>query len=188
MAKAEYRSAIRSRKLIIAALVDLLQEKPLDKITVTDVVRRAEINRGTFYAHYTDIPDVVNHMIQQTFSSLQEVLTDSPKTLADMCHALLKQIQTILEEDMFFCKKIMNSSVATLMQEQLVGILVDYMLQNKDLFYAGRQEEYDLIIRFGAGGLSNLYRDWFAGKLPYTLDELTQIGEVMIQRIVQDLK
>ena len=67
MAKAEYRSAVRSRKLIKAALADLLQEKPLDKITVTDVVNRAQINRGTFYAHYTDIPDVIHHLIQVLF-------------------------------------------------------------------------------------------------------------------------
>ena len=46
MAKAEYRSAIRSKRLINDALADLLQEKPLDKITVTDVVNRADINRG----------------------------------------------------------------------------------------------------------------------------------------------
>ena len=64
MARAEYRSAIRSRKLINAALADLLQEKPLDKITVTDVVNRAQINRGTFYAHYADIPDVIQNLIQ----------------------------------------------------------------------------------------------------------------------------
>ena len=38
MAKAEYRSAVRSRKLINDALADMLIEKPLDKITVTDVV------------------------------------------------------------------------------------------------------------------------------------------------------
>lgn len=75
MAKAEYRSAIRSRKMINDALADLLMEKPLDKITVTDVVRRADINRGTFYAHYRDIPDVVDHLIQQTFSVIRDAMT-----------------------------------------------------------------------------------------------------------------
>lgn len=79
MAKAEYRSAIRSRKLIKEALADLLQEKPLDKITVTDVVNRAQINRGTFYAHYADIPDVINHLIQNTFSDIREVLACQPR-------------------------------------------------------------------------------------------------------------
>ena len=48
MARAEYRSAIRSRKLINAALADLLQEKPLDKITVTDVVNRARSTGAPF--------------------------------------------------------------------------------------------------------------------------------------------
>lgn len=55
MAKAEYRSSLRSKKLIINALVDLLDEKPLDKITVTDIVKKADINRGTFYAHYENV-------------------------------------------------------------------------------------------------------------------------------------
>ena len=52
MSKAEYRSAVRSRQLINAALADLLQEKALEKITVTDIVRRAGINRGTFYRQH----------------------------------------------------------------------------------------------------------------------------------------
>ena len=77
MAKAEYRSAIRSRKLINEALVDLLLEKQLDKITVTDVVKRAEINRGTFYAHYKDIKDVINHWVEEAFSSCEVSTVDT---------------------------------------------------------------------------------------------------------------
>ena len=188
MAKAEYRSAVRSRKLIHAALADLLQEKPLEKITVTDVVKRAEINRGTFYAHYRDIPDVVNHLVHETFSTIQQALTGRQGPFADIPHALLSQVQRILEEDMFFCRKIMNSSAAAIMQEQLVSVVVDYMLDHKEEFYAGSQEQYELAIRFCAGGLSNLYRDWYAGKLPYTLSELTKIGETLIHRIINDMK
>ena len=76
MAKAEYRSSIRSKKMIQQALADLLQEKPLNKITVTDIVTRAQINRGTFYAHYTDIANVLDHLIQQTFSQIQDAISD----------------------------------------------------------------------------------------------------------------
>ena len=120
MAKAEYRSAIRSRKLINAALADLLQEKPLDKITVTDVVNRAQINRGTFYAHYADIPDVIHHVIQQTFSQIQEALSGQDYAATEIPKVLLSRIQAFLEEDLDFYRKIMSSSAAPLMQEQLV--------------------------------------------------------------------
>ena len=50
--RAEYRSAIRSRRMIREAYTVLLKEKDLSKITVTDIVNRADINRATFYAHY----------------------------------------------------------------------------------------------------------------------------------------
>ena len=184
MAKAEYRSAIRSKKLINEALADLLTEKPLDKITVTDVVTRADINRGTFYAHYKDIPDVVDHLIHQTFSALRDALIAQPLMPANVGMTLLSTIQCILEQDLAFYRKILNSSASPIMQEQLVTIVMDFMLEHKDRFYPGSHEEYQFAIRFCAGGLSNLYRDWFAGKMSCSLNELTRIGNSLISRVI----
>ena len=184
MAKAEYRSAVRSRKMINEALADLLTEKPLDKITVTDVVNRADINRGTFYAHYKDIPDVVDHLIQQTFSIIRDALITQTNAPADLGTTLLTTIQTILEEDLPFYQKILNSNAASIMHEQLVSVVLDFMLEHKDKFYTGSHEDYQIAIRFCAGGLSNLYRDWFSGKLSCSLNELTKYGDTMIQRII----
>ena len=184
MAKAEYRSAARSRKLIVDALADLLQEKPLEKITVTDVVARADINRGTFYAHYRDIPDVVDYLIQQTFSSILDALSSQDDPAANISHTLLAQIQTILEEDLNLYKKILRSNVAPQMQNRLVAIVEEYFLQNADLYYRGNRQDFEIAIRFCAGGLCNLYRDWFSGKLPFSLNELTQIGENLLDRII----
>ena len=186
MAKAEYRNAIRSKKLINAALADLLTEKPLDKITVTDVVNRADINRGTFYAHYKDIPDVVDHLIQQTFSAIRDAMIAQSQNNTSIGLTLLTTIQAILEEDLLFYRKILNSAASSIMQEQLVEIVTEFMLENKHQFYSGTQEQYQIAIGFCAGGLSNLYRDWFAGKLPYSLSELTQIGDALINRIIVD--
>ncbi len=184
MAKAEYRSAVRSRKLINAALADLLQEKPLDKITVTDVVNRAEINRGTFYAHYADIPDVIHHLIQQTFADIEQAISPQVVPLAEMPHILLKRIQTLLEKDLEFYQKIMNSSAAAMMQNQLVEVVQEYLFRNEKAYALGGQVPYALIIRFCAGGLSNLYFDWFAGRLPLTLNQLTVAAEQLLDQII----
>lgn len=187
MAKAEYRSAIRSRKLIHAALADLLLEKPLEKITVTDVVNRAQINRGTFYAHYADIPDVVNHLIQQTFSTLKEAIDLPSSSPADISHAILTRVQQILEADMVFYQKIMSSGVTTQMADQLAGIVIDYLLKNTDSLFSGDRAQYELAIRFCAGGLTKLYKDWFSGILSCSLNELTQTGEKMLLGVIRDL-
>lgn len=41
------------------ALLDLMKEKPISKITPTELCRKAEINRNTFYTHYMSPEDVL---------------------------------------------------------------------------------------------------------------------------------
>lgn len=185
MAKAEYRNAIRSRKMIKAALADLLQEKPLDKITVTDVVNRAELNRGTFYTHYSDIYDVISSLIEETFSKIKDAIVGIEIQQIDLPYRLLSQIQLILEEDLEFYRKVMTSSAAPLMQEQLIRIVVDFLLTQETVNQGMDPLKLLLAIRFCAGGLSAMYKDWFDGKLPITLTQLTKEGSSMIQGVIQ---
>ena len=187
MAKAEYRSAIRSRKLINNALADLLQEKPLDKITITDVVRRAGINRGTFYAHYADISDVLNRLIEQTFVRIRDAISENPKVLTDVPKVLLSQVQVILEEDLEFYRKVLNSNVSAIMQERLVNFVLEYLFAHEKEFSFGNHEQYIVMMQFCAGGLCNLYREWFAGRLSLSLDKLTESAAGMIEGMLQKI-
>ena len=54
------------------AMLELMNTAPLDKITVRLICARAEVNRSTFYAHYTDIYD----MIEQMETNLRKKLMD----------------------------------------------------------------------------------------------------------------
>lgn len=48
-----------TKEIIVKTLFELLNEKPLAKITVKDIVERCGVNRNTFYYHFRDISDVV---------------------------------------------------------------------------------------------------------------------------------
>ena len=45
-----------TRQIILHTLTELMNEKPLSKITVKDIVERCGVNRNTFYYHFRDIP------------------------------------------------------------------------------------------------------------------------------------
>lgn len=45
-------------KMIRIAMFELLERKSIDSITVTDICREADINRGTFYKYYRDVRDL----------------------------------------------------------------------------------------------------------------------------------
>lgn len=78
-----------TRQQLKQALIALLKTQPLAQITVTSICRRADVNRGTFYAHY-DNPAVLFHeieaelvrQIQPQIQSDQPLMTWLPNVLA----------------------------------------------------------------------------------------------------------
>ena len=71
----------RTKDMIADAFGVLLDEKPISKITVKDIVDRCGINRNTFYYHFQDIPDLCEHIWKQKIDDLIEshCRPDSPK-------------------------------------------------------------------------------------------------------------
>lgn len=77
----------RKRKTRIAienALLELMQKKPLDSISISELAEAADINRKTFYNNYDSIDDVIEGINQklahQIFTSLPEKITISSET------------------------------------------------------------------------------------------------------------
>lgn len=56
------RRTRRTREALIGAFLDLLREKPLNAVTVTELTETADVNRATFYTHYQDIFDLYNQL------------------------------------------------------------------------------------------------------------------------------
>ncbi|MBQ8783158.1 MAG: TetR/AcrR family transcriptional regulator [Clostridia bacterium] len=50
------------------SLISALQEKPIEKITVKELCEKADVNRGTFYAHYSDQFDLYNSLVKEFLS------------------------------------------------------------------------------------------------------------------------
>lgn len=56
--KKEDRRVRRSRDRLGDAIMELIEEKPFEKITVQDVLDRAGVGRATFYSHFSDKNDL----------------------------------------------------------------------------------------------------------------------------------
>ena len=64
-AKKEDLRVIKTRRNIMNVFEELILKKPVEKITVTEIAKLAEINKGTFYLHYSDIYDLYNQYLQE---------------------------------------------------------------------------------------------------------------------------
>jgi AcrR family transcriptional regulator len=65
----------RTRDALGDALIELMQEKPFDTITVQDVLDRAHVSRSTFYSHYSDKDDLLMSDAEEFFESISMALS-----------------------------------------------------------------------------------------------------------------
>lgn len=60
--------------LLRQAFTDLLQRKPIQRITVKELCQKAGVNRSTFYAHYMDIYDLLEKLEEDMVEDFQQAL------------------------------------------------------------------------------------------------------------------
>lgn len=163
--KAKYRSALRSIKLIRDAYIDLIQENQTEKISVSDIVKKADINRGTFYAHYSKpsdiIDDISNELIENIINVFEEFAI--PNFFLNP-QPFLEKIEGLITENLTFYKKIMcfsvNMDFITKVKERLLEkILLDEKLPAtiKD------SPQFKIVMEFFIGGMILLFTSYVQG-------------------------
>lgn len=69
-AKETFRMAEFTKQALAGSLTSLLRVKRLDKITIQEIVDGADVNRQTFYYHFSDIFDLTRYMIISQYRNL----------------------------------------------------------------------------------------------------------------------
>lgn len=163
-------SSRKTKKLIKRAFAELINEKKeLNKITVTELVKRADITRGTFYTHYDDIYDVANEYQLETIDLLvsdENILytrNDILNYFNDIISCLKKNEETY--------RMLLSSNEPFMFLEKLKKMAsqkILFALQNivKDNPYL------ELDVSFFINGIITELLKYFRDESDYTLDEL----------------
>lgn len=163
-----YQSSKKTNKKIKEAFAKLLQEKKeLNNITVTELVKKADITRASFYTHYDSIYDVAQELQNETLEILLKNIDDI-QTISDFDN-YLDMIFNYLKENGKIYSMMLASNDPLLFANKLNKLI------NKHL-YEGLKEKNlnDLILKitFYTDGCMNLLIKYFRKEINYSLDEL----------------
>ena len=188
--KKEYRSAIRSRKFIRQAFMELLKEKPFEKITVTDIVNRADINRSTFYAHYPDVMGLLDEIQEEIISFFEQYLKKA--NFSDLLQNptyYLRIIIKLASENEELYRLLSNSNVATKQMEKMKKMLVDRIISTIELPERYIDSfEFEFAVRFFLGGFIDVYIQWLKGEIDCTTEDIVQGVANMIVMVYKEEK
>ncbi len=170
-----------TKQMIKEAFIDLMENSPINKITVKEICRNADVNRSTFYAHYSD-PYELFREIQEDIISLTPQVSLYNK----------EPIYSDLEEFFKFIDK--NKRIYKILFENTTGAYFRNRILNKIFNREGESlswisDEMNLsqnmdfkMLMYAFGGI-NMIERWISGEIYETPEDLAKYMAEFIKKV-----
>ena len=153
-----------SQEKIEKAFIELLQTRKIKDITVSDLIKTAELNRSTFYANYLDIYDLADKTRENLEKEFSDLFADY-----DYFHertGALKMFKHIKENQIFY-KTYFKLCYD---DKHLISI---YDARRAEKEHINRNLKYH--IEFFRNGLNAIIKMWLAGGCAESPEEMAEV-------------
>ena len=170
----ESRRVKLTKRLIKEALIELLEKKSANKVTVTDICNLAEVNRSTFYAYYEDVPMLIAEVQDELIESLP-----SPEMLPIVFGSLGKFFDR-MEELFDFVKS--NRQIFSVLIAQPDGddfaerVVRAVLARYPRDFFAEDGLEMEYRVLFCLHGFIGIFKQWIMEDFPISSREFAELA------------
>ena len=154
-----------STERIERVFIELLQKKELHEITVSDICKRCELNRSTFYANYADIYELADK-VREELEKEVNLLYEAERTQSFNSNDYLRLFRHIKENQLFY---------RTYFK---LGYDNQFKLRYYDTHQAKKDFDNQYIeyhIEFFRSGFNAIVKKWLAGGCKETPEEMDHI-------------
>lgn len=167
------RRIIKTKEAIQNAYTALVLEKRSTKVSISEIARRANIDRKTFYLHYGSTDEIINELIENELEAFSLFLNENYSFHHPFDVTTFFQCSThFIEQNIENKQMIANSLNFDTFWSQTKKIVAKKMIEVLSDFEYLSSEEVLVYSNFLASGIIDLYLSWFRKEIPVTLDEL----------------
>ena len=180
MRKRTYEASEAAKREICAALKTLMAQKPLNKISIAEIMQSCGMARQHFYYHFEDIYDAVRWMFDQEAVALlrehegvmlwQDGLLQLFQYLQENRAVCLCALHSISREHL---KRFFQTDVHVIIQDTIERIVEELNCRVSD-------GEVDLLTKFYVGALASMMEEWLLGNIPETPEELIRFANQLL--------
>ncbi|MDH5605777.1 MAG: TetR/AcrR family transcriptional regulator [Anaerolineae bacterium] len=172
------RRVQRTRRLLERALIDLIIEKGFNKITVQDIIDRANVGRSTFYSHYLDKDDLLANSVEglQVILSKQVAGGNKNQGIANVLPSLALFHHT--KDGHALYKAVIGGGGIDLVVKGLREILMSYAVEQiKQITPEGTISHIppQLIATYLTGALMELLMWWLDNGMPHSPEYMDEV-------------
>ena len=157
----ENRSVRNTKRRLREGLLRLLDEKPINEISVKELTDLVDVNRGTFYFHYQDIYDLLRGIEDAFFEQFDRTLSENRPALDAEGTPYLHAVFSFLDENRSFCRIMLGPNGDMQFVERVKSMVDDtisYFWQLKGS--AADPTKYEMYNVFIINGCIGLIQKW----------------------------
>ncbi|MGP4096900.1 TetR/AcrR family transcriptional regulator [Nonomuraea sp. KM90] len=186
------RRTRRTQAALRRALIELVQERSLSKVSVADVAERAGVGRSTFYDHYRDVHELAEaactEMIDELIDAIPGHVLASPGPSQAKSDTLLIFFAHLAEHAGLYRSVLGPQGSARLIDHvRRRATVATYASSRPADGWPGRAADtpHDVPAAFIAGALLGVAVDWLQRDCPRTPDEMAALTRPLLTLLYQ---
>lgn len=173
----EDRRIEKTEASIRNAFIDLITEKEISQITIKELAEKANINRKTFYTHYTCIDELIDKIGNEIVDKLLLVLEkyDFFDSKFD-AYALFMSLNDVINENFDLYKQLLRYDSNNFFVTKVKKILKDSIIERYQYKFKLDKDTFSLYTEYVASGIISMYIEWFNRNSLLSLEDLARIA------------
>ena len=170
----------RMDKLLWDALLSLLEQRPLESISVTEICEKAMVHRVTFYKHFEDKYDLLEYGLQATRMQLIEELHQEETSQTKRKH--IRMLEQIAKHQRLYSLMMVEKethSLPSLMRQQIARDIETDLKQTQE---KGIQLPMppEVMAQFYGGAIVTLGGWWLENGMSISIEELARYLDLLL--------
>ena len=170
-------------QLLKSSLITLLQTAPISRISVKMLCEEADVNRSTFYAHFTDQYDLLHRVEQEAVSDLRAHINSHDMSAhSEQATQALKQILDYVSQNAGLFRVLLSENGDSDFQKDLMAIAQEKTISDirQSDAVSGRTSEY--LQSFVLAGALRLVQKWLSDGMLETTQEIAELTSILLYK------
>lgn len=176
MAEKTDRRVRKTKAQLRLGLARLMKKKSIKEITVKELVNEVDINRSTFYLHYTDIYDLLYSIEEELTKEIQDTIQAHPvKPFNEDTLPFIEEIFRILAENRDICNALFGENGDIAFIHRMEDLISQHSLNVLKKTFPNNTEILQYPYSFCLTGCVGLIKAWLnsdAGESPQEMAEI----------------
>lgn len=181
------RRVRKTKAQLKEGLARLMLRKSIKEITVKELVDEVDINRSTFYLHYTDIYQMLQQIEEDALEEITQVMKNCPidSDNTDRVFSFIVQFFNIMDSNKDLCLALLGPHGDMAFVERIENLIAETFLKQLPEQFPENDPNLKYAYAFILNGCVGLIRTWLSAPQQKSAEHMAELTYKLIENTTQ---